>query len=323
MSDRRTRKGIAEVVCLLAAAAIILVSSYYALQKPVTLDNDGSIIASDIFFQGTVADLLEQEQITLGAYDTISPALDTPIERYMQVKISRAFPVYVKADGNIEVIETVPVTVQEAIAKAGVSVGEKDIVLTLAEDKVSSEQLIEIVRVSQTDIIEEHVLPYGVESVPDDSLEKGLSRTIRKGVEGLSQDTIRITYHNGVEVAREQVGSATVRTAENKVIAVGTITQASRGGQRIDFTEAKYMESTAYTYTGYNTATGVPPRVGLVAVDPRVIPMGTRLYIEGYGFATAADTGGAIKGDRIDVFLEEYGQCKSWGRRTVKVYILD
>ncbi|MDO4540834.1 MAG: 3D domain-containing protein [Syntrophomonadaceae bacterium] len=323
MSGSKIRRVIAEIVCLLVVAAVIAVSSYYTLQKPVFINDDGTVSKSEVFFTGTVAGLLEQEQIVLGEHDMVDPALDTPIERYMQVDIKRAFPVYVKADGNITVIETVPVTVQEAVALAGVNVGDMDLIVAGTEDQVNPQQLIEIIRVSQSDTIEEHVIPYGTETVPDENMEKGLSRTIQKGVEGLSQDTIRITYHNGVEIERTKVGSAIVRAAETRVLAVGTITQASRGGQRFNFTEAKLMESTAYTYTGYNTATGVPPAVGLVSVDPRVIPLGTKLYIEGYGFATAADTGGAIKGDRLDVFLEEYGQCKSWGRRTVKVYILE
>lgn len=83
------------------------------------------------------------------------------------------------------------------------------------------------------------------------------------------------------------------------------------------------MEITAYTFTGNNTATGVPPRVGLVAVDPRVIPLGSRLRIEGYGEAVAADTGGDIKGNRIDVFLNSRKECIDWGRRKqVRVEII-
>jgi 3D (Asp-Asp-Asp) domain-containing protein len=83
------------------------------------------------------------------------------------------------------------------------------------------------------------------------------------------------------------------------------------------------MQATAYTYTGYRTATGQNPAVGMVAVDPSVIPLGSRMYIEGYGYARAADTGGAVRGDKIDLFMEEYGQCIHWGRRMVKVYLLE
>lgn len=82
------------------------------------------------------------------------------------------------------------------------------------------------------------------------------------------------------------------------------------------------MLATAYTHTGNRTATGTMPRVGVVAVDPKVIPLGTRLYIDGYGFARAEDTGGAIKGDKIDLFLDTSEEAKRFGRRWVTVYIL-
>lgn len=89
------------------------------------------------------------------------------------------------------------------------------------------------------------------------------------------------------------------------------------------------MEATAYTddkqsqgkWVG-QTATGTKPRVGIVAVDPKVIPLGTRLYVEGYGQAIAGDTGGAIKGNRIDVFLPNRGECTEWGRKNIRVRVI-
>ena len=70
------------------------------------------------------------------------------------------------------------------------------------------------------------------------------------------------------------------------------------------------------------TANGMVARRGVVAVDPDVIPLGTRLYISGYGVAIAADTGGAIVGNRIDLLMEDYGEAMNFGRRSVEVYIL-
>lgn len=81
------------------------------------------------------------------------------------------------------------------------------------------------------------------------------------------------------------------------------------------------FEATAYTWTGYRTATGTWPSRGTVAVDPRVIPLGTELYIEGYGPAVAADTGGAIKGQIIDLYMDSEHECLQWGRRKVEVQI--
>lgn len=87
------------------------------------------------------------------------------------------------------------------------------------------------------------------------------------------------------------------------------------------------MIATAYTPECGNgdgvTATGSIPRPGVAAVDPTVIPLGTELHIEGYGYARAEDTGGVIKGDKIDVFFPSRGEALHWGKRTVEVQILN
>ncbi len=87
------------------------------------------------------------------------------------------------------------------------------------------------------------------------------------------------------------------------------------------------MEASAYLPSDGNgagiTATGDIARRGIVAVDPDVIPLGTRLYIPGYGTAVAADTGGAIRGNKIDLCMESYGEAINFGRRPVDVYILN
>lgn len=94
--------------------------------------------------------------------------------------------------------------------------------------------------------------------------------------------------------------------------------EVSRGAERV-----MMMEATAYTWTGQRTASGTWPAVGTAAVDPEVIPLGTRLWIEGYGEAVALDTGGLVKGDIIDVYLPTEAECWQWGRRQVEVRILE
>lgn len=91
---------------------------------------------------------------------------------------------------------------------------------------------------------------------------------------------------------------------------------------------SKVLEMKAYAYSaesagGNITATGTLLRRGVVAVDRRVIPLGTKMYIEGYGYAVAEDTGGAIIGNKIDVAMQTTAECYQWGVRNVKVYILD
>ena len=94
--------------------------------------------------------------------------------------------------------------------------------------------------------------------------------------------------------------------------------EVSRGSERV-----MVMEATAYTWTGQRTASGTWPAVGTVAVDPEVIPLGTRLWVEGYGEAVALDTGGAIKGNIIDVYLSTEAECWQWGRRMVEVRVIE
>jgi 3D (Asp-Asp-Asp) domain-containing protein len=91
--------------------------------------------------------------------------------------------------------------------------------------------------------------------------------------------------------------------------------EASRGEEH-----CLVMEATAYCM-GMTTKSGEAVAPGLAAVDPSVIPMGSNLYVEGYGFVKAADSGGAIKGNKIDLFMESESDCLAFGRREVKVWI--
>lgn len=86
--------------------------------------------------------------------------------------------------------------------------------------------------------------------------------------------------------------------------------------------EPMIFEATAYTWTGNQTATGTWPSRGTIAVDPAIIPLGTRLYVEGYGEGIAEDTGGAIKGEILDLYMESESECWDWGRRQVEVKII-
>ena len=92
----------------------------------------------------------------------------------------------------------------------------------------------------------------------------------------------------------------------------------------VSSSEGTWMESTAYSAyeTSGITATGEAVRHGIAAVDPNMIPLGSKLYVEGYGHALAADVGGAIQGNRIDLGFDSYQEALDWGRRDVKVHVL-
>jgi 3D (Asp-Asp-Asp) domain-containing protein len=94
----------------------------------------------------------------------------------------------------------------------------------------------------------------------------------------------------------------------------------------LNYSAVYTMEATAYLPTDGSatgtTATGIPAQRGVVAVDPNVIPLGSKVYIPGYGVAIAADTGGAIRGQKVDLCMETYGECMNFGRRDIEVYVL-
>ena len=127
------------------------------------------------------------------------------------------------------------------------------------------------------------------------------------------------------------IESAENLTYEDEINRENNINAEPTGGNITDnglkYRAVMSMEATAYLPTDGSpeglTAMGIPATYGIVAVDPSVIPLGTRVYVPGYGVALAADTGGAIIGYCIDLCMESYAECMDFGRRNVTVYILD
>ena len=302
--------------------AVSLIAFALLTRVSVEIQIDGETRNVSHFFPQNVEDILTRNHISVGKNDLINVGMTDQVKNHMQIVIERAVTVYVQADWQTFPVTMPPGTAAEAITKAGVIVGEKDIVQTQDEGKTVNGQEIRVIRVTEQIINEDRILRFEVESTVDDTLEKGLSKTIKPGKNGVALDTVKIIYQDGQEVQRELLDTTVTQEPEAKIVAMGTITSVSRGGARFDFQTAMECRATAYTYTGYRTATGRNPAVGLVAVDPSVIPLGSKLYIEGYGYAEAADTGGSIRGNRVDLFLETREECIRWGIRPVRVYVL-
>ena len=142
---------------------------------------------------------------------------------------------------------------------------------------------------------------------------------------GRREQLIAQVWEDGKLVNEEVVSEQVVQAPVSEIVAVGTMGTISRGGNTYQYSRAIDAMTTAYCPAdvgGNRTALGLKPKRGIVAVDPRVIPLGTKVYVEGYGQALAADTGGAIKGNRVDIFVDSHQEAVSWGRRRVKVYVL-
>jgi 3D (Asp-Asp-Asp) domain-containing protein len=180
-------------------------------------------------------------------------------------------------------------------------------------------------------IAQREPIPHPTLRKSSSELRSGTSKTVRAGINGEKQVNYRVFFKDGTEVRRETISTKVLRNPVPEIVKVGQLKQfASRGGY---FSGRKVLSMIATGYsatpaqTGGNrtgrTASGLKAGHGAVAVDPKYIPLGTRLYIEGYGYAVAADTGGAIKGNRIDLGHNTYKEALKVGRRKVIVHVLD
>lgn len=250
------------------------------------------------------------------------------------VYITRAYYATVQADGIKITLKTTPCTVAQLLEKTKISVGENDIVNFSLEDTVTADSVITVSRVLSDTVVETEAIEYETIKKKTDDLYEGETKVETEGENGKKEYTYSVTYTDGVETERTLIKEETVKEPVDKVVLVGTKVKSSfiKTSSTPSSYKAVYsMRASAYTYGedgGNYTATGEKCRRGIVAVDPSVIPLGTKLYIESadgkyiYGEAVAGDTGGSIKGMKIDVFVESKSECYSFGRRDVNVYIL-
>ncbi|MDA8227375.1 MAG: 3D domain-containing protein [Desulfitobacterium hafniense] len=171
--------------------------------------------------------------------------------------------------------------------------------------------------------IEDIELSYQTEYKESDQIPPGMSRIQERGSNGTQRRVIKVSKY-GEKVEEDVLYQFELNSPKKRVVIQNTkvISGEQFDLSKLDVKQIMTVEATAYTYTGNPTATGVYPREGLIAVDPRVIPLGSRVYVEGYGYAIAADTGGAIKGNKVDVFFPSLSRCLEWGRRSVKLFLL-
>ncbi|HHW57462.1 MAG TPA: DUF348 domain-containing protein [Clostridia bacterium] len=342
MDTDKFRKRLGEIVkkpvALLTLAAVFLLIvgaiTYASLKKEITLqDEDKKMVVTT--FKSKVGDLLEEKKIKLRKEDVVTPSIDTPLKNGMKVTIKRAVPITLCVAGETREIYTAADNIREVLEQQGITLGPLDRVNMELDTPVFSYMYIDVTQVKEEIVTEEADIPYQTETVKDDNMERGQTRLVQQGEPGKKQIIIKVLYENGKEIARNILEEKIIKDPINQIVHVGTIgVFTTSRGEIVRYKEVKTMIATAYDSsedsTGKKpgdpdygiTATGMKATRGVIAVDPRVIPLGTRLYVEGYGFGIAADTGGAIKGNIIDVYFPTHEEVQKWGKRYVKVYIL-
>ncbi|WML50343.1 ubiquitin-like domain-containing protein [Neobacillus sp. PS3-34] len=279
----------------------------------------------------TVAELLKEQNIVLTKYDHISPGTQEPIKSKMNIAIKNAISLTLKDGGHQKQVWSTSATVADFLTQQGIKLNKYDRVEPSLTAKIKENAVINVIRVEKvTDVVEEPV-QFAVVTKKDAKLAKGKQKVVSEGKQGLISRNFEVILENGKMISRKLISEKKVREKQDKVVALGTrvlIAQVSRGESSGG--KEFYVSSTAYTAScngcSGHTATGINlhanPDAKVIAVDPSVIPLGTKVYVEGYGYAVAADTGSAINGYKIDVFFPSNSEAFRWGNRKVKIKIL-
>ena len=313
-------KAAATILLLITA---VLVSGFVWANSRVVIRVDGktmNVNASAL----DPKEVLSNAGVYLGPRDEFRVAANEPGNSSV-IEVFRAIPVTVSNGAKIDVVWTGKPTVGEVAESQGYP-AKSFKTIPDAATRPAPNMEIRILTLSNKVMEKELPIPFPIVRQPDPMMEKGMEAVVEHGVPGKKLATVRQMFEDGREAGFDILSEKVLEEPRPEVLRVGTreANDSSRGTLR--FQKMLVMEATAYTpfddgQSGL-TASGIPARRGVVSVDPRVIPLGTRVYVMGYGPALAADTGGAIKGAKIDLCIEDYNEAIRFGRRTVEVYIL-
>ncbi|MFJ7650257.1 ubiquitin-like domain-containing protein [Lysinibacillus sp. NPDC097279] len=304
--------------------------------KEVTISVDGN--QSKVWTtEKLVKNILKEANIEVSEHDTLKQSLDTEVGADNKIDIQKAFQVTL-VDGleNRQVWST-STTVANFLKQQGIQLNEFDRVENNLEDVITPESKIAVVRVEKVIDVVEDSLDFAIEKKQDASLLKGKQKVVTTGEKGKISRTYEVVKENGKIVAKNLQSEKVINEPKKQVVAVGTknlvasTTTVSRGSAEPSSGKEFYVTATAYTPyckgCSGTSATGINLRsdsgLKVIAVDPSVIKLGSKVWVEGYGTAIAGDTGGSIKGNKIDILVQSDAQARNWGRKKVRIKVLN
>ena len=343
LNNRGVFSHIAIITCALIVSFLVGAGTFISFEKEVEFKVNEEIYSVKTM-ENTVGEAIEHTPIDLIPEDYINVGLDQELSSkdVNKVVIKKAVPINILVDGKEIKGYSWKKTVREAIDLNNIKISQKDRLNNASfSDAIYPGMNIEIIRVEEKIVKEEEEIAYSVVTKDNNYLDKGIRRIIREGKDGQKEKKFKVVLENGIETAKELLDEYIISEPVDKIVELGTVMtyNTARGGP-IRYTQVLDVAATSYTAnfecTGKNpghpqfgiTRSGTRARRGVIAVDPRVIPLGTKVYVEiagnipDYGFAVAEDTGGAIKGNIIDLYFEDEETVYQWGKKRAKVYIL-
>jgi len=291
---------------------------------PVQVKEENGVTRTIWTRADTVAQALEENDITVYEGDDVLPGLDAPVQPGMLVLVRRSSPVTIVVDGQTIAARTRAQTVGEALRDLGIMVQGEDIVHPSLTAKLRPNSTINITRVAECLEYEEELLPFDTIWQPDDNLLIDTRRVGSEGQPGILRRRYRVRYEDGKEVSRELEDEWVAQEPKRKVILYGRKI-VPRTAMTPDGPITYWRKIRAYT-TSYSPArSGTDPSLpwyghtrlgfkagkGVVGVDPSVINMSQKLYVPGYGFAIAGDTGSGLSGRHVDLGFSD-DDYESW-----------
>lgn len=306
-----------------------------SLRRAVTLIvDDGSVPFPIHTTAATVGEALVRAGVTLYLGDDVQPALGSRVQDGLRVIIQRSRPVLVTADRRTVQTRTRGKTVGDALVELGVVVTGNDRVTPALDTAVRDNILIKVVRVLETVEVEREAIPFASELVADPEMEIDNQRLVQQGQVGERRKRFKVTMVDGQQISRLLIDDWVASEPITRVVAYGTkIVWRTLDTPDGPITYWRKIRAYATSYSPARSGTprsapwygitrsGLPAGKGLVGVDPTVIPLGTRLYVPGYGKALAADTGSGLFGKWLDLgYSDDDFELWHWW---VDVYFLD
>ena len=283
--------------------------------------------------KGTVEEALNRTGITLAENQSVTPSLNTVITGDMNIYVYNSKNIKLTTNGTEMTVKAPEGTVENALNILGYEITDDDILSVDKNAQIEDDMKITLKKVTYVDEKSTKKISYKTVEKDSDDIMTGESEVSQKGVDGEKEVTKRCKYIDGKYDSTKVIDEKVTKEPVDKIVLNGTKrgTTTDTSGAPVSYSYMVSGSGTAYTAApGALTATGVPVYEGGVAVNPAIIPYGSKLYIEAadgshvYGYATAVDTGGALMDGSaiVDLFYFSYDDCVSFGRRDVNVYVL-
>ena len=312
------KRYISSVVAGLIVTAVTMTGFSYN-DKTVTVMVDGAAHTVRTHLNSNEG-IVRDAGVKLNPNDKVISSSST-VQNGTTLTVVRAIPVYVTVNGKTRAVFTTETTAQGVANELGFK-APNYVVVGDENGSVLSGTRITIAQVTSRSLstVDQEVAVEVVRQ-KDDTMAKGEEEVVQVGQPGLERVQRETLYSNGTVIKTNDVSKVTQRAMVPTIIKEGTREVTTSRNVAGRASRAIVMEASG-DGAGI-TATGLPAVRGIAAVDPDVIPLGTRLFIPGYGEAIAADTGGAIVGNKIDLVMDSYGEAMDFGRQDVTVYVLD